>query len=264
MSGQLIAAALALVLLGSPAPGKDERKGILTDNRIIQSEHLGYKLQYRVYLPPGHESLSGLPALYVTDGQWYIEPGGLPRWLDRMIGKKAIEPVVAVFIDNRDPDDLSDNRRQREFFCNREYIRFIGLELTREIDRDFPTRPHRNSRTALGLSFGGLNSACMGLLAHDDFTGFAMQSPALWPVPNVLEGYRQAPKRGLRFFLSTGHLEGNAKEARELKRILEKKGEALFYKEVPQGHDWNNWRPLLRDVLKFFYGTERRQSKSGA
>jgi enterochelin esterase-like enzyme len=27
----------------------------------------------------------------------------------------------------------------------------------------------------------------------------------------------------------------------------------MEYIEVREGHNWNNWRPLIDDVLKFFY-----------
>ena len=106
-----------------------------------------------------------------------------------MIGKGKIEPLIAVFGDNRDPDDLSVNRRQRQFFCNRDYVKFVGLELTAEIDRTYPTRAERDARAILGLSFGGLNSACFGLLAYDDFRGIAMQSPSLLPAHPAVSGW---------------------------------------------------------------------------
>jgi enterochelin esterase-like enzyme len=251
----LTLALVATLLPASTPAGRKNARGTLSDNRLIESEYLGYRLQYRVYLPAGHDALAELPVLYVADGQWYIEPGGLTRQLDRMIGKGTIEPVIAVFLDNRDPDSGA-NRRQQQFFCNRDFVRFVGLELTAEIDRTYPTRKDRDARTILGLSFGGLNSACFGLMAFDDFRGIAMQSPSTYPVSNLLEAYEQAPKQDLKFFLSVGRLEGLAEPVRQLKAILKEKGYALFYKEVPYGHDWDNWRPLLADILRFYYGNE--------
>ena len=89
---------LALVMLTAPAAGLE---GTLGPNQIFTSQALGYDLQYRVYSPPGEHS--ELPVLYVTDGQWYIEPGELHVVLDQMIAEGSIEPVLAVFVDNRDP-----------------------------------------------------------------------------------------------------------------------------------------------------------------
>ena len=40
------------------------------------------------------------------------------------------------------------------------------------------------------------------------------------------------------------------------RRILEDKGYPLTYFEVSQGHNWNNWGPLLPEVLSTFYGRQ--------
>jgi len=258
-------ASLVIVLFGIAQPSfaganlanaKGGEKGTLSDNRVIESDHLGYKLQYRVYLPPDHDSRSELPVIYLTDGQWYIEPGSLPRLLDKMIGAGKIKPVVAVFLDNRDPENLKNNRRNREFLCNRDYIKFVSEELAGEIDRTYNTRANRDGRTILGLSFGGLNSACFGLYGHESFRGIAMQSPALHPVDSLLSDFRDAPKRDLKIFLSTGTVRDNQDRTRQFKRVLKKRGYELLYKEVPFGHDWNNWKPLLDDILRYFYAVK--------
>lgn len=77
------AVALSVILISSAASAGDKlRRGLVTDNQIFTSESLGYDLQYRVYLPVDYEKSLGLPVLYVVDGQWYIETGGLTRLLD--------------------------------------------------------------------------------------------------------------------------------------------------------------------------------------
>jgi len=254
----LALAVVGALLAGPVAAGPEESKGrgSLSDNRIVASKHLEYKLQYRVYLPPGHDSLSDLPVLYLADGQWYIQRGELPRLLDRMIGSGKIEPVIAVFLDNRDPQNLDDNRRNRQFFCNRDYINFVSQELTGEIDRRYNTLAGRDGRTILGVSFGGLNSACFGLYAHESFRGIAMQSPAMHPVGSLFSDYEEAPVRDLKILLTTGTINDNEGRARRLKGILEAKGYDFFYKEVPYGHEWANWKPLLDDVLRYYFAVE--------
>ena len=92
--------------------------GDLSPNQFIDSKHLGYRLQYRVYVPEGVLQGTKVPTLYLTDGQWYIEYGRTVKVLDREIGAGSIEPVVVVFVDSRDPDDLSVNRRTDQFFGN--------------------------------------------------------------------------------------------------------------------------------------------------
>ncbi len=231
----------------SPAPS-------LTDNLIIDSAQLGYKLQYRVYTPPGYESLTDLPVIYVTDGQWYIESGEMPALMDELIAAGEIEPAIAVFVDNRNPDNLNENRRNRQFFCNRAYADFYANELIPHIDKTFKTASNRSNRIILGLSFGGLNSACFGLLADEQFQGIAMQSPAMHPVQGLFNLYRDTPKKDIKIFLSSGTVDDNEAKTRAFKKILDDQGYDLQYMEVPQAHNWKNWKPLLDDVLTYYFG----------
>lgn len=56
-----------------------------------------------------------------------------------------------------------------------------------------------------------------------------------------------------RVYLPTGTDSNNEELARQFKQILEEKGCELFYREVPFGHNWNNWRPLLDDALAYYF-----------
>lgn len=247
----LLGSLLLCVVGASPATALE---GSLSENQVISSKALGYDLQYRVYTPPGEQQ--DLPVLYVTDGQWYIQPGKLHVVLDELIADGSIEPVVAVFVDNRNPHDLEDNRRNAQFFCNDSYIEFYRSELLPEIESSYPVRADRRARTILGLSFGGLNSACFGLLAHDTFHGIAMQSPAIHPIPDMHGLWRGLPKKDLKIFLSTGTQRDNEASTRQLHEILEGKGYDMEYIEVDAGHDWKNWKPLLDDVARTFFARD--------
>jgi enterochelin esterase-like enzyme len=231
--------------------------GTVSDNQLVSSEILGYDLQYRVYLPEGYESLENLPVIYITDGQWYIRSGNMDEKIDKEIAEGRIEPVIAVFIDNRDPHQLSNNRRNSEFFCNQSYAQFFEQELVPSIDSEYKTRKDRNSRVILGLSFGGLNSACFGIYAVKTFGGIAMQSPALHPVKNLYEIYDQVGKLPIKIFLSTGSVDDNTKSNRRWHNHLKRIGYDVAYREIIQGHNWRNWRPLLDDVLQTFFSTEK-------
>jgi enterochelin esterase-like enzyme len=245
---------LSLSLIGIAAHPRILSNGILGPNQVIQSEILGYKLQYRVYIPEGYEAASDLPVVYMTDGQWYIESGQVHAELDRLIAARSIKPVIAVFVDNRDPDNLSDNRRNKQFFCNQNYADFFEKELIPEIDRRYKTAADRKHRVILGLSFGGLNSACFGLQAHTVFEGIAMQSPAMHPVPTLFSSYQSLEKLPLNIFLSTGTRQDNESRTRRFKKVLEEKGYDVKYVEVPFGHNWTNWKPLIDDVLLHYFG----------
>lgn len=247
-----LAAAVASIAVAWPVVGV--AAGTLSEDIRIESATLGYALQYRVYVPdvpPG----PALPTLYVTDGSWYLEQGKMKALLDELIAAGRIEPLIAVFVDARDPDNLRDNRRDDQLICKLAYARFFATELVPQVESRHPTLRDPARRTILGLSFGGLNAACFGLAIPQVFGTIAMQSPANAEMLKVVgEMYRKDDRLPLRMFLSVGRHNDNTDAVRGFRRILESKGYEVTFREVPQGHSWNNWRPLLPYVLEAFFG----------
>ena len=246
---------ISAIILLSLASCQAWAGGILSDNIRIKSKALGYDLQYRVYIPEKINPSDKLSTIYITDGQWYLRKGKMVDVLDREISAGNIKPVIAIFVDSRNPDKLKENRRNKQFFCNSTYASFYLQELIPYIDSNYPTSHNREDRVILGLSFGGLNSACFGLMAHPSFQGIAMQSPAGDKhVRLVTKLYATEDKKPIRIYMSVGTKNDNTSAGRLLKRTLKKKGYDLTYKEVAKGHSWDNWRPLLDDVLINFFG----------
>lgn len=228
--------------------------GSLSPNKIIKSDILGYDLQYRVYLPPNYHQLDNLPVIYLTDGQWYISEGKLDETLHSLIVSKKIPPVLAVFLDSTDPHNDRRNRRNNQFLCNPKFASFFEEELVPHIDENYHSSSKREDRAIMGLSFGGLNATYFGLKANKTFSMFGLQSPALHPCPDVYSDYEKADKLPIKIFLTTGAKNDTEVQSRRLKSILDKKGYDFFYKEVNEGHDWRNWKPLQKDALLYFFG----------
>lgn len=248
---------LFFVLMLMGLSGSVSAEGKLSDDIRISSTSLGYDLQYRVYQPEGVRRSSALPTLYITDGQWYISRGKLPELLDREIVAGNIEPVLVVFVDSRNPDNLQQNRRNQQFFCNQRYVDFFTEELLPAIDEEYPTSAVRDDRVILGLSFGGRNSACFGLMAHDSFAGIAMQSPANSEMVDELRfQYMAQQKLPLKIFMSVGTVNDNTQAGQQFMETLKFQEYDLTYREVNEGHDWDNWGPLLDDVLYTFFAAE--------
>ncbi len=230
------------------------QKGTLSDNIIIKSEVFNYSLQYRVYTPAKMKADAKLPTIYLADGQWYIGSGNMVDVLDWEISEGNIEPVIAVFVDNRDPENLDNNRRNSQFFCNQNYVDFYKTELLPTIEANYPASNKRENRVIQGLSFGGYNAACFGLMAHQEFGGISMQSPANSKMLKQISArYKAAEKLPVKIFLSFGKKNDNQIEGRKFKNILLEKGYELEYKEVNFGHEWRNWGPLLDDSLRHFF-----------
>ena len=227
--------------------------GSISDNIVNFSSVLGYKLQYRVYLPENHALYKDLPVIFLTDGQWFIKNGDMVSLLDRMITRGSIKPLVAVFVDNRDPENLQDNRRNQQFFCNEKYAEFYRAELVPHIRERYKISALSENIAIAGMSFGALNAACFGLMATDTFGLIGMMSPAMKPVPGLANAYEKAGQLPLRFFLSHGKQQDNERAARKFRNILSSKDYELKYKTVNQGHSWRNWKPLLDDMLLYFF-----------
>ncbi len=253
MRGSILrAAALQAVLLFSAVAAA--APGNLGDNQRISSAHLGYDLQYRVYRPSTAAPAGELPSLYVTDGQMYLAYGDFKSILDHAIETGRIEPVVVIFLDSRNPDDLDENRRNEEFMCSIDFARFFAQELIPAVSQAERVSSSREDRVILGVSFGGLNSACFGIMLPEFFAGIAMQSPASGEHLDVVrELYEKQDKLPLRVFMSAGTRNDNLAAVKRLKRVLERKGYDLTYMTVREGHDWQNWTPLLDDVLETFF-----------
>jgi len=229
-------------------------KGHLSDNIKINSAELGYALQYRVYTPAGVKPGDKLPTIYLADGQWYIDSGNMVDVLDHEISAGHIKPVIAVFVDNRAPDNLENNRRNSQFFCNQNYVNFYSNELLPSIQSNYPASNKREDRVIQGLSFGGYNAACFGLMAHEQFGGIAMQSPANSKMLKQISArYKASEKLPIKMFLSFGTKNDNQTEGRKFKQVLTEKGYEIEYKEVNFGHEWKNWGPLLDDSLRTFF-----------
>ena len=229
-------------------------KSNLSENQIIRSKVLNYDLQYRVYTPLGYEKMDNLPSIYFLDGQWFIEDGEVPQLLDKLIKQKKIKPVIAVFLDNRNPHQLGNNRRNSQFLGNEKYVKFLKEELVMAIDQAYKTHQSAEQRALSGISFGAVCSAFAGLKASDTFQWIGCQSPAMHPVPEIYEDYESSEKLPLKFFLSTGTVKDKLTDTKHFKSIFENKGYEHIYKEVDEGHTWKNWKPLLDDLLIYFFG----------
>jgi len=229
---------------------------LFSENIRIKSNVLGYDLQYRVYLPNKISAEDKLPTIYITDGQAYVKKGRMVSALDKGISTGTLKPVIAIFVDSRDPDDLNVNR------CKKEYVDFFTTELLPQIDQTYATSGLREDRVVLGVSFGGFNAGCFGLMATPYFSGIAMNSPAHSQFVRYLKRqYNRFEKKNLKIYLSVGSDADNRKAVRSFRNTLNKKGYDLTYRQTYHDHNWDNWTPLLPEVLSTFFSVDKVDSK---
>lgn len=222
-------------------------------SHIIHSTNLGYRSKCKVYLPANYTSMSGLPVIYVTDGHEYSnsEMGSMIEVLDNLIYEKKIPPIIAVFIDPRDPSNTANNRRGYEYTMQPKFADYIAEELVAHIDATFRTNPSPDARGILGTSLGGMNAAYFGAIHPETFHLIAIHSPAFFQ--DMFPLFENQEKLPLKIFMSTGVINDTEIPAREMNAIFEEKGYPLSYVEVNEGHSWGNWRALIDEPLIYLF-----------
>ena len=230
--------------------------GAMTTPLRVSSQSLGYDVQYRVYTPAGYQGMSDLPVAYVTDGHEYAVDylGAMVDVMDNLIADGALRPMIAVFIDPRNPDNLSQNRRSAQYITNSMFADFVAEELVPLIDANYATHPTADERTILGTSLGGLNSAYFGAVETDTFHNIAIQSPAFWADPDIYTLYQNPDLASeLKIFMTNGTIrdDGGAFRMRDLFTAW---GYDFQFTTANESHSWGNWRGQLDDVLIHLVG----------
>lgn len=251
LSGWYLRNFLALLLLLCPALAS--AAGVIHGPVRLDSEVLGYVLQFWVYEPEG--GARGRAELYLTDGQAFLQAGSMAELLDREIAAGRIEPVTVVFLDSRDPDDPALNRRNKQFMCNADFGHFFLRELLPAVSDGWTAAGPGTRRGLAGVSFGAINAACMGVMLPGVFQVLIMHSPGSDAhVDTVRELYEQREQLSSAFFISHGGRRDNARATRRFAEVLEEKGYRVRRLATEGGHDWASWRPLLDDGLRAFAG----------
>ncbi len=228
--------------------------GNLKSEILYQSKSLGYQITYSVYLPHGHHG--HLPAIYVTDGFEYMHPkmGNMVTTLDNLIAEKKIHPVIAIFIDHREPVNRSNNRRMEELAMNEKYLKFFTEEFIPLIEKTYPVAKGRENRAILGTSMGGLTSAYFVFARPEVFGMAGIQSPAFWTKPQIYSLCDSMANSKTKISMTSGIYNDASESARKMKVILENNSCIYTYRETNEGHSWGNWRNLIDDILIDFFG----------
>ncbi len=225
-------------------------QGIITGNITTASTNLGYSVNYRVYTPAGYaaEQLSNLPVVYVTDGHEYAADhlGSMIVVLDNLIDSGALQPTMAVFIDPRDPIS-GQNRRAQQYTGNASFASFVADELVPLVDGAYRTDARASSRTILGTSLGGVNSAYFGATRSDVFENIAIQSPSNFS--SIFNLYAtQSLQEQVDLFVTAGTI-GDGSGGVNFTNLLNTHNYDYSFVQTNEGHSWGNWRALLDDIL---------------
>ncbi|HMV09809.1 MAG TPA: alpha/beta hydrolase-fold protein [Cyclobacteriaceae bacterium] len=243
-------------------PNAVEREGIakgkMQRDILYNSPALGYQVMYSVYLPSGYNANQKYPVIYVTDGYEYLHErmGNMAVVLDNLIADKKIQPVVAVFVDHREPVNRSNNRRMTELAMNPKYLSFFSDEFVPFIESSYAVSAEPKQRAILGTSMGGLTSAYFAFTKPGVFGMAGIQSPAFWYKTEIYQVCDNPENPPVKIYLTTGVVNDAQDGARKMRDILEKNTCAYQYSETNQGHSWGNWRDTLDDILIYFFAVK--------
>jgi predicted alpha/beta superfamily hydrolase len=225
-----------------------------------------------VFLPPSYRrNKRRYPVVYMQDGQNLADPhrAFAGTWhLEDAIATLARGGIEAIFIGV--PHMGEERVREYSPFFDPKlgggdgdaYLAFLERTVKPLVDRRFRTRPEREATGIFGSSMGGLISLYSFFRARDTFGFVGAMSPSLWFASRAILPFIEsdgAPPG--RIYLDTGTEEGagTLRDARQLARILERKGYAeggrLKWIEVAGGqHTEAQWAQRLTPALEFLLG----------
>lgn len=226
-------------------------RGSVRSDLLFNSKVLGYQVTYSIYLPANYSNDQMLATIYVTDGYEYMAPrlGNMTTVLDNLIHDKKINPVLAVFVDNREPVNRSNNKRMQELAMNKLYLEFFVKELIPEIEKKYAAQSDSRHRAVMGNSMGGLTATYFAFERPDIFGLAGIQSPAFWTKPQIYSLCSNSKNPEMKISMTSGLINDTSEESRKMKAILEASACEHHYREVNEGHSWGNWRNLIDDIL---------------
>ena len=233
-------------------------KGKVIQDILYSSNLLSYQITYSVYLPPAPRK-GKYPVVYITDGYEYLHPqmGNLPTVLDNLIADHKIVPIVAVFIDHREPANRTNNRRMTELVMNPQYLQFFVDEFIPYIEDNYPVMASAERRAILGSSVGGLNATYFAFSRPDVFSNVGIQSPSFMTRPQIYSLCDNPAGSKIKLSMTSGLINDTSDSGRKMISILENNACTYQYREVNEGHSWGNWKNLVDDILMDFFAPKQ-------
>lgn len=248
----------------------------------FQSNKLGKKVAYSVYLPEDYNSSQRkYPVLYLLHGysdnetNW-IHGGQVKAISDHTIASGDAVPMIIIM------PDAWDTWYVNQYDGKASYEEMFFEELIPYMEKTYRIRSDKESRAIAGLSMGGYGSflyslhhpdmfsACCPLSAavfgdevmklrksggnKELFTRLYGQGDEHWQKNSVLKLLSDLDKENLpriRYYIDCGDddvlLDGNM----TVHQIMRDKGMRHEFRVRDGGHNWTYWRGSLPEVLKF-------------
>ena len=199
-----------------------------------------------VYTPSGYRDGGGYPVAVFLD----LRSGQVSRVLDWLIARRAVEPIVAVFVG---PPSGGDGH-----FTGAPLRRFLRSELPIWMASRYGVSRSAGKRAVIGISFGAKDALDAALSSGGAAGGFGRLG-LLIPGRRIgradiaaIAGRRNVH---LRVAILAGRYDlANVATARRLRQALADAGHDVAYTEVPEGHSAVTWTNHVGDVLVSLFG----------
>ncbi len=168
----------------------------------------------RVYLPPGYgTSIKSYPVVYLFDGeQWAIT-----NLLNDRILRGELQEMIVVQVNSTDQrtsefvpyDDAYVTQNFGRYVPNaKAFANYIIGTVIPKIDATYRTIKDRNSRAAMGFSFGGLFATWLAFNYDTTFSMAGALSPSYWVANNkIFDDIAAMPRKDVKLWFDIGTLE---------------------------------------------------------
>jgi enterochelin esterase family protein len=235
----------------------EAREGTIEDI-ALESDVFGEERLFHVYLPARFRKTRRYPLLIAYDGPDYLRYASFKTVLDNLIYRLEIAPMVVALCSTTEwtKEKADDPRRGR----------FIAEELLPEMEARYPIDTRPSHRGLMGASYGAIGALGTAWRYPGVFNRLMLQScsfafpdtpeyervSAVDPVVELVSTFPdERPTE--RAFLSCGVYESRIHENRSLLNVLKDIKVNVRYVEPKDGHNWGNWRDLLREGLSWLF-----------
>ena len=241
-------------------PDPEARPGELMP-LTVHSRALKRDCEVTMYLPARFRRTASYPLLVVHDGPDFLQYAAAKTVLDNLIHRLDLAETVVAF--------LHPQERLTEYANSIAHSRFLTSELLPRLETELPLAGKPSGRCLMGSSFGAVASLAAAVRSPETYGSLILMSGSFVftdigtdhgggevfdPVVKFVNKYRARPTRvAERLFMSCGVFEPLIVHNRSMVPTFESTGMTVRYVEARDGHNWENWRDLLRDALSWVY-----------
>jgi enterochelin esterase-like enzyme len=209
------------------------------EQHTVPSAAWGAGMNTQVYLPPSWLPGQQLPVLWLLHGygmtpnQW-SRTGRIATYLDNLLARGAIRPMVVVMPSSRDVFYVGASRAH------------IAGELSAWLAEVYGLKPTREKSALAGMSMGGAGAL---QLALDEPHRYGFSYSLSGAFRNLVDPVRKLQALPGPLVLRTGSEDHVTPSNRALHTALTAQGIKVDYREQPGGHTWHYWSGQISDML---------------